>query len=588
MTTMRRFVLLGLLLAAPSHAQVLHERVTVGTLTCADGICKGAGSSSTRAIEQDGQVYYPPAQVNDAQPKPGEQIFTPQPERPVEVGGSGQPQGGGDAPPDRRDAIRSDRDTGPEGPGKRFYHVVFNPDPFPYKRMTALDTVRITPCPDGRPDCDDEVLEVLDRTKYALPVLGAAQKSADRDAFWGSIVIDLEPGRWVPIPSVAPESRILEYTAAPDVPMEFAHDGGDNLFVRSTAGGRHRLTWLSDAPQRYFAGELPQGVRMSEMPRSLLRTAVLPDRLRARVLKVLAHIGMKLPSKSATVESVLFPLVNYFRAFEVGDMPPPTGSSYYDLAMAQKGCCRHRSFAFAITAMAVGLPVRYVENEVHVFVEVYVPRMGWRRVNLGGAPIDEEIVGGDGKSVYKEKGGDPFPQPAPFVSSAGAAPKGLAEMSKSSSGDGGKEPGGKGNGNGSSGNGSSGNGAGARSAGPPTVDLNAVEGADAQAEAARKPSARRAKTHLTIALAEGSSFRGETVEVSGVAAVDGADPGGLPIEIYLDHGGSAVKVGEALTDGNGRYRASIEVPKDLPLGDHKVIARCKGDDKRAPSSTRRP
>ncbi len=591
--------LLVLLAGAPAHGQVLHERVTVGGLQCESGICRAQGSpqGTAKAIAQDGQVYYRPS--GDAQAKPGEQIFTPQPDHPVEVGGTtGAPPPGGDGPPDRRDIIRTDRDTGPEGPGKHFYHVVFNPDPFPYKRMTALDAVEILPCTDGRlgprpqdgvgrNDCDDEVLEVQDRTRYPLRVLGAASKSGDRDAFWGSIVIELEPGRWVPIPSVAPETRILEYSAAPEVPMEFAHDGGDNLYVRSSAGGRHRLTWLSDAPQRYFAGELPAGVRLSEIPRALQR--VLPERLLKRTAKVLAHIGIKPPAKSATLESVLDPLVSYFRAFQVGELPPSSGSSYLDLAMAQKGCCRHRSYAFAITAMALGIPVRYVENEVHVFVEVYIPRAGWRRVNLGGAPINEEIVGGEGKSIYREKGGDPFPQPAPFLNSAAPPPKGLNQLAdKGGKGGGSENGGGSAKGNGSaSGNGSEDESGKGTSGGPARVDLSAVEGADAREEEARKPAARRARTHLTIALSDGNSFRGETVEVSGEVSADGADAGGLPIEIYLDRTGGAVKVAEAITDAGGKYRVTVEVPKDLPLGDHRVVARTRGDDKRAPSSTRR-
>ena len=45
----------------------------------------------------------------------------------------------GDRPPERRDQVRPDRDTGPEPPGVHVYHEVFTPAVFPYKRMTALD-----------------------------------------------------------------------------------------------------------------------------------------------------------------------------------------------------------------------------------------------------------------------------------------------------------------------------------------------------------------------------------------------------------------------------------------------------------------
>ncbi|MFI5290478.1 MAG: hypothetical protein ACHQ17_12550, partial [Polyangia bacterium] len=40
--------------------------------------------------------------------QPGEQVFSPQPETPVEVGGAESPTAGpADGPPDRRDVIRS-------------------------------------------------------------------------------------------------------------------------------------------------------------------------------------------------------------------------------------------------------------------------------------------------------------------------------------------------------------------------------------------------------------------------------------------------------------------------------------------------
>jgi hypothetical protein len=587
---------------ADTRGQVLHEKVIVGTLHCTDGICRSAESGETgpaKAIEQDGQLLYSPS--GDAQLKPGEQVFEPQPDKPNEVGGTtGHPPPGGDRAPDRRDAIRSDRDTGPEGADAHIYHAVFNPEPFPYKRMTALDAVRIAPCSDGRPNCDDEVLEVFDHTRRPVAVLGPLD-AEDRDSFWGSIVVDLEPGRWVPIPSVAPESRILQLSTEPRVDVELAKDGADNYFVRSPSGGRHRLNWLSDAPKRYFGGELPAGVRLSDEPKTMTRQ--VPERLRRRVAEVLAHMHLQI-TRSMPLERVLDPLVAYFRAFEVGTLPPPTGSSYLDLAMAQKGCCRHRSFAFAITAMALGIPVRYVENEVHVYVEVFVPKLGWRRINLGGAPLNEEILGGEGKSTYQEKGGDPFPQPPAFLKDAAPPPKGLPQGGK-------REPGSSGSGgSGSGGNGGAGtNGDGIRTAGgiasdenggassdgmggrraigPPLLDLDSLERAEAAREAASVRAQPRARTHISVEVGERNPFRGETVEVSGQVSADGSDGSGLPVEIFLEAPNGAVRVAEATTTADGGFRVTLEIPKDLPLGDHRVVARTRGDQRRAASSTRR-
>ena len=65
------------------------------------------------------------------------------------------------------------------------YHAVFTPSEFPFKRISALDWAD-----------DGERLAVFDATKRALPVVGAAARRPDYDAFWGSIVVDLEPDRW--------------------------------------------------------------------------------------------------------------------------------------------------------------------------------------------------------------------------------------------------------------------------------------------------------------------------------------------------------------------------------------------------------
>jgi len=564
--TYRMRVAALLLLASPALAQVLHEPVAVGTLSCKDGFCKADGVGPTRAVVDDGKVKYAPE--GDAQPKPGEQVFSPKPDRPNEVGGANSgSSGGGDPPPDRRDVIHTDRDTGPEGPGVHTYHSVFDPEPFPYKRMTALDAVRVITGPSG----DDEVLEVFDKTLDPVPIVGA-QRARDRDLFWGSIVIDFESNRWVPIPSVAAETRVLEARTEPPIQVEFAKDGADNYFVRSVSGGRHRLIWLSDAPRRYFAGELPRAL-LSDEPKALRRP--VPDRLKKRVDKVLAHIGVRV-RPSMPLADILDPLVNYFRAFEVGTLPPPTDSSYCDLALNQKGCCRHRSYAFAITAMAVGIPVRYVENELHVYVEVFVPRMGWRRINLGGALLNEQIVGGENKTLYEPKDNDPFPQPPAFAKGGSPPPVGMEAMKPASPAKGVSE----------SGDGTvpaQAEGPSSRP-GPARIDLGALESASAREEAVRPR--KRAPTRITVELQARSTFRGESVDVAGRVVAEGAAAGGLPIEIYLDAAGGAVRVGSATTGEDGSWHAAVDVPRDLPLGQHRVVARTPGDERRAPSSTR--
>ena len=50
----------------------------------------------------------------------------------------------------------------------------------------------------------------------------------------------------------------------------------------------------------------------------------------------------------------------------------------------RKGVCRHRAYAFLVTAQSLGIPTRLVENEAHAWVEVHDGTL-WRRIDLGGA-----------------------------------------------------------------------------------------------------------------------------------------------------------------------------------------------------------
>lgn len=578
----RRGRLLVLLVACAgvARAEVLHERVAVGAVRCAGGVCwKPGRPGEAAAIVADGQIV--PAPAASPTPEADEPIYAPPPERapaPPAAGPSGP-----DAPPERRPGVAMDRQTGPEPPGTRVYHEPFNPAIFPFKRMTALDAVAA-----------DETLVLAARSdvRQRLPVLGAARRTPSRDAFWGSIVVDFLPGAWVPLPSVAADARILAARTEPAIDVVFARDGADNQYVMSPSGGRHRLVWLSDAPERYFAGEVPAGARLADEPPL---PEPVPAVVRRRARKVLARLGVD-ARPQASLRAALDRLVAWFRAFEPGDPPPRTESTYLDLALARRGSCRHRSYAFVVTALAAGIPARYVENELHVFVEVYLPRVGWRRINLGGALVDEAVAGAAGKVPYRPKGADPFPQPPAFARGDDATPpvpKPLAEAAARAAaaghgdgdgdGDGGGGPGGRharvdldrlddesgdggddGSGNGGGGGGGNGGGAG--------------HGARA--------SQRVVATRVRVELGTRDSFRGDRVAVSGVVQSADGKPAGLPVEIYLDGPGGALHVGDAVAGADGAWRAEIVVPRDLPVGKHRVIARTPGDATRRPSRSR--
>jgi hypothetical protein len=540
---------------------VLHERVLLeagsGGMRCKGGVCTSVGPSGKpeiRAVEQHGQLLAAPG--DGPQPAAGEPVFTPEPEHatPPPPGGPPLP---GDPPPERRPMVRMDRETGSEAPVSHTYHSVFTPSEFPYKRMSVLDSAT-----------DDEMLRVANPERTMMPRLGAEARAQLHDAFWGSIVVDLEPGRWVPLPSVAADSRLLDWRTEPASPpgsLEFSRDGADNHFVRAApgkgAGGRRRLIWLVDAPVLYFGGPILDS-RLDEIPRALLHP--LPPRLQRLAREVLDKIGVR-ATPHTSIRSILDPLVAHFRAFETGTLPSPTESTYRDLALAKKGVCRHRAFAFVITALAAGLPARYVENELHVFVEVYLPRFGWRRINLGGAALDDKLDGADEKALYQPLPDD-LPRPPQFAS-ASTPPTNRGAASS----------------HGGGGGGSGGGGAGIDSTST-RIDLDAILYADKGRHAGGPP---RIPTRLDVELAARVAFRGDTVEVGG-KVVEGEDAPAvdLPIEIYLDSPMGAERVGQTRSGPDGRFDVVALLPPGISLGSYKVVARTPGDARRAASSSR--
>ena len=568
---------LGLRAATVEAQPVLHERVFgLGSsgMRCRAGICvsldsKGSdGKNEVRAVEQDGRLIASP--TGGATPQTGEQIFHPEPEHAPDPAPGGPPLPG-DPPPERRPVVRMDRDTGKDAEIAHTYHTVFTPSEFPYKRMSVLDWVT-----------EDEALSVFDAAHQRVVAIGVEARRAEYDAFWGSIIVDLEPGKWVALPSVSAESRLLHYRTEPPSraeALEFARDSADNFFVRATseaggAGGQRRLIWLTDVPQSYFGGPIPPA-RLDDEPRTLLRP--LPAKVRKVALGVLDALHIR-PVGSAPLRSVLDPLVEYFRSFEAGDTRTSSSSTYRDLALSKHGVCRHRAYAFVITALAAGIPSRYVENELHVFVEVYLPRLGWRRINLGGAALDDSLAAGDERPMHRVRGEDPLPKPPQFTVGTATPPMPRPSVDVSSS-----QGGGGGGGVGAKGTGSGGRGETTQGS---RVDLSTVLDSDANV-AAREP--QKQGTRIEIAVAAKVAYRGDTLEVVGrVTETSGALGADLPVEVYLEGALGAERIADTRSGPDGSFSIVAALPAGLAIGSYGVVVRTPGDARRRASSSRSP
>lgn len=461
---------------------------------------------------------------------------------------------------DRMTKMTPDDQTG--GDAQLTYEAVFNPDVLPFKRMSSLDA----------PQADFTL--VVSRPQLTdLPVGGKTDKSRDR--FWGSVAVQLTTGQPAPLPSVAPDMRILSYEVKPALKVTFSKDGADNYYVRTDekANGTYRLVFLADADAGYFAPQLPTKRSYTPLHVQTLTPSELqvdiPPAVRAEAMKTLERIGIKADEE---LGSVFNKLVAYFRAFEEGTLDVDTGNLYRDLCDTQTGVCRHRSYAFVITARTLGLPARYVQNEAHAFAEVWFPERNWVRIDLGGAALRMEVTGGENKTLHRPRSEDPFSKPRSYqdsfteiegdvsgLSSQQVADKkkGLDEAPASGEYD-------------SVGNGSSdtasGSGAGTDESSDriePDPGLPTV-----------KADPRKATVDLIVTRADASAYRGDILRVEGRVATSGKGIPNHAVDVFLapagEHGAHSVRIGSSVSGPDGLFSQDFTIPAGLEAANYEI------------------
>ena len=481
----------------------------------------------------------------------GDKVLPKPPVDRAAAAGSGEPVlGGGGFAADRQTSMSPDSNTGPDA--TLHYVSVFNPDVLPFKRMSALDAIG-----------DDYTLGLAHPALAEVPVGGATDKTRDR--FWGSVLLQLAPGKDVPLPSVAPDMRILSYEIKPALAVRFSRDGADNFYVRSdesAASGTYRLVFLADADAGYFAPALPVGARYT--PRQLAALAPpelrpkVPERARRAARRTLDRLDVD-PDQELGV--VFNRLVGFFRAFEAKPLPATSSDIYRDLCDSQAGVCRHRAFAFMVTANAVGIPTRYVDNEAHAFVEVWFPERHWQRIDLGGAALRMEVQGADNKTLHRPRSDDPFVKPAEYRQSytqldgeiKGLTQQQLADKHKSL---GDAPP-----------SGAFSAGSGAATTGPDRILPD--QGLPVVSKDPKKKSPR-----LIVTLADEHAFRGDQLHIEGAATVGGRALPDHTVDVFLSpagKGGSgSILLGRAVTASDGGFRADFPVPPGIGLASYDI------------------
>lgn len=439
---------------------------------------------------------------------------------------------GGSATPDSIDAsYRIDRDT--SRPEAVRYDDPFIPAVTPFKRLYAYDGL-------------DEGFELVVHDKQLRALAIGGEPRPDDDQFYGDLFVDIVPGVPVRIPSVGPGARVLVARAEPAQHFELQRDGADNWFIVGDARKRVRLVLELAIARRVFGSEFAE-VSWPELSRHV---PALPPAARTAANEILRAVGISQAQRPAEAVRAL---VNYFRTFAPSDDSPRASSGsalYSELALSKKGVCRHRAYAFVITALALGVPARLVRNEAHAWVEVS-DGYSWHRVDLGGAAsrLDYE----QHSSEHQHQ-----PPPDPYQWPPGSeAGESLTAQASSSGGTRSGSPGAA--------------PSGAPSSAP--VPRNVVPSPSAAPEPPMPRDDPQSQNEVAVSSEDRELRRGARFHVTGVARAEQAVCANSRVDIALrDKAGSEHWLGALATDPNGKFDGRVALPFDLEVGDYSVSA----------------
>jgi hypothetical protein len=442
---------------------------------------------------------------------------------------------GGNSTPDSIDAsYRIDRDT--TRPDVASYDDPFVPAVTPFKRLFAFDAAD-----------ESTELVVSDRRLRRVEVGGGALPGEDQ--FFGDLFVDAAPGVPVRIPSVGPGARILAQRVEPPLPVEILKDGADNWFLMASERKRLRLVVQLAIPRAVFGSPFPDIGWATLVPQAPLLPKALGDVAR----DVLGSLGL---SQRVSPRDAVATLVAHFRGFAPSDDLPAARQPvelYRELSLTKKGVCRHRAFAFVITALALGLPSRFVRNEAHAWVELSDGAI-WHRIDLGGAA---------GRFELDSARAQPHVPPAdPFVWPPGSE---STESAVSSSGP-------------APGSGSGAPSPASTSGGPASFGTSSAEPFSSRLDGGVAPiEEERPAATVELSVDARDTLRGARLHVRGSVTADGDACPASRVDLTLRaRDGRAYSLGSVPTDAGGRFAADLTVPLQLDVGDYTLSGRTPG------------
>ncbi|MBI2916302.1 MAG: VWA domain-containing protein, partial [Elusimicrobia bacterium] len=271
---------------------------------------------------------------------------------------------------------------------------VFTPEIYPYTRYDVFDRYdefRETAVRSAEPS--PPLLQIPSYTeselKAILKELGKTHK-----LYLGNWGVDLSDGRWHVLPSAGAGMEILDIQARDvlgnrvEMDLILGKDKADNFYIQAGAGGENgkvQILYRVAVPKSYQGWyRVSENLSFQYPPLS----EIPPD-----VREAMEEIGLS--GNEDNFREVLDTLVYFFSDFtlEADGISYDKRLRYLNIIHSKCGVCRHRAMAFFRTALAIGMDARYVENEIHAFVEVAIPGMDFMRINLdgGGDPMNMDL-----------------------------------------------------------------------------------------------------------------------------------------------------------------------------------------------------
>lgn len=439
-------------------------------------------------------------------------------------------------------------------PDRVKYDEPFRPSILPFKRLYAFDVL-------GR----DLSFGVADEELSQVTIGGAVEHT--EDAFFADFAVDLVGGVPVRIPSVGPGARIRAFHVDPPQEVEILDDSAENWFVQGTYNARVRMVMQLSIERQVFGSQFRNVAWSSLTP----HVPPIPKEISPVAEQVARHIGI---GRGDSPARVVMTLVDYFRRFsESSELPKATSAVelYRELSFDQKGVCRHRAYAFAVTALSLGVPTRVVHNEAHAWVEVFDSEM-WHRVDLGGAATNVQESRPDPLALNHRPPNDPYSWPE----GANAA-RDLATASTRAE----PRPDGDRDASDRQGYSADGSPSAPLSDGLPSAPADDSSSAPRQSTPVRDDVALhlglgREVPDVTLRLGEKQLLRGHPLKVMGRAQKEGRPCRLSRVDIFVRAQDGMLAIGSVATGRDGNFEGHVTLPPTTPVGRLELSAKIAG------------